>query len=61
MNTALEELDINEDIRLLGVLINGSNVTLQDEDEDLSDDDSYLLEEEEQDVPRPVATAPVDF
>ena len=61
LNTALEELDLNEDISLLGVLINGSNVTLQDEDDDLSDDDDYLLEEEAHDTPRPVAAAPVDF
>lgn len=61
LNTALEELDLNEDISLLGVLINGSNVTLQDDEDDLSDDDDYLLEEEVHDTPRPVAAAPVDF
>ncbi|MEM9265081.1 MAG: cobalamin biosynthesis protein CobQ [Cyanobacteria bacterium P01_F01_bin.13] len=65
LNTALEELDLNEDIRLLGVLINGADVTLQDEsgddDYDPQEDDSYSLEEDKQDVPRKVATAPVDF
>ncbi|MGD1854223.1 MAG: GumC family protein [Leptolyngbyaceae cyanobacterium] len=60
LNTALEELDINEDIRLLGVLINGSNVTLQDEGDeydDFEDEDSYLESHDSQDVPRAVATA----
>ncbi|MDV3350884.1 cobalamin biosynthesis protein CobQ [Leptolyngbyaceae cyanobacterium CCMR0082] len=64
LNTALEELDLNEDIRLLGVLINGANVTLQDEidDDDYQDDDErYFLEEDEQDTPREVATARIDF
>ena len=62
LNTALEELDLNEDIRLLGVLINGSNVTLQeDEDEDDFEDDGYLLAEDESEIPRAVATTPIDF
>ena len=62
LNTALEELDLNEDIRLLGVLINGANVTLQDEldDQDYDEDDAYLLEDDKE-VPRAVATTPVDF
>lgn len=61
LNTALEELELNEDIRLLGVLINGSNVLLQDEDEDddydFEDEDEYSLEEDEQELSRVVATA----
>lgn len=63
LNTALEELDLNEDIRLLGVLINGADVTLQDESDDddyeLLSDDDYLLEED--DLPHAVAQVPVDF
>lgn len=66
LNTALEELELNEDIRLLGVLINGANVALQDElddDDDFrqQDDDGYLLADETQEIPRTVATAPIDF
>ena len=61
LNTALEELELNEDIRLLGVLINGSNVLLQDEDEeddyDFEDEDEYSLEDDEQELSRVVATA----
>ena len=61
LNTALEELDLNEDIRLLGVLINGANVTLQDElDDDYEDEDGYLLDDDKE-APRTVATTPVDF
>ncbi|MEM1251812.1 MAG: cobalamin biosynthesis protein CobQ [Cyanobacteria bacterium P01_H01_bin.21] len=61
LNTALEELDLNEDIRLLGVLINGANVTLQDElDDDYDDEDGYLLDDDKE-TPRAVATTPVDF
>ncbi|MEM7793800.1 MAG: cobalamin biosynthesis protein CobQ [Cyanobacteria bacterium P01_C01_bin.118] len=57
LNTALEELELNEDIRLLGVLINGSNVTLQDDDDeyDYDDEEDYLAEEED-DLPRAVAS-----
>ena len=67
LNTALEELDLNEEIRLLGVLINGANVDLQDDiddtDEDggLQDDEHYLASEEESKARRAVATSPVDF
>lgn len=64
LNTALEELDLNEDIRLLGVLINGADAVLQDEEVDddfQDDDDSYLLMKDEDEIPRPVAAAPVDF
>ncbi len=62
LNTALEELDLNEDIRLLGVLINGANVTLQDEDNvDFEDDDGYLVDEDVQETPRTVAAVPIDF
>ena len=65
LNTALEELDLNEDIRLLGVLINGANVTLQDEGDDddygLQDDDSYVLDPDEQELPHAVTKVPVDF
>lgn len=62
LNTALEELDLNEDIRLLGVLINGANVTLQDELDDYEDEDEdgYLLDDDKE-APRAVATTPVDF
>ena len=61
LNTALEELDLNEDIRLLGVLINGANVTLQDEiDDEDYDDEGYLLDDDKEEH-RTVATAPVDF
>ncbi|MEM8610522.1 MAG: cobalamin biosynthesis protein CobQ [Cyanobacteria bacterium P01_H01_bin.105] len=64
LNTALEELDLNEDIRLLGVLINGASVNLPDEmdnGDDFQEEDDYLLIKEEQDVPRAVATTPIDF
>lgn len=64
LNTALEELDLNEDIRLLGVLINGADAVLQDDevDDDFQDeDDSYMLTKDADEVPRPVAAAPVDF
>lgn len=64
LNTALEELDLNEDIRLLGVLINGASVTLQDDeidDDDFDDDDDYLLDDDDQETLRTVATAPIDF
>ncbi|ESA37554.1 lipopolysaccharide biosynthesis protein [Leptolyngbya sp. Heron Island J] len=61
LNTALEELDLNEDIRLLGVLINGANVTLQDDEDDFEEDEGYLLAEDESEVPRAVATTPIDF
>ncbi len=64
LNTALEELDLNEDIRLLGVLINGADATLHDEyDDDDYDlqDDSYELEDEEQSASHKVAATPIDF
>lgn len=64
LNTALEELDLNEDIRLLGVLMNGTQGTLQDtgeEEEFHNDDDGYLLIDENVDSPRPVAATRIDF
>lgn len=63
LNTALEELDLNEDIRLLGVLINGTTVDLQEEDEELlHDDEDYdELSLETDELPRAVATSPIDF
>ncbi|MEM1239830.1 MAG: cobalamin biosynthesis protein CobQ [Cyanobacteria bacterium P01_H01_bin.26] len=67
LSTALEELDLNEEIRLLGVLINGASADLQDDiddpDEDggLQGDEHYLAAEEESKARRAVATSPVDF
>lgn len=63
LNTALEELDLNEDISLLGVLINGATVDLQDEDDDeeFLQEDDYGLSVDADESPRAVATSPVDF
>ncbi|MBT9313302.1 GumC family protein [Leptothoe kymatousa] len=63
LNTALEELDMNDDIRLLGVLINGAAVDLQDDDDEdeFIDEDEYDLSVDTDELSQVVATSPVDF
>ncbi|MEO0458081.1 MAG: cobalamin biosynthesis protein CobQ [Cyanobacteria bacterium P01_A01_bin.114] len=59
LTTALEELELNDDVRLLGVVINGAEVSSSDESAVLStaDEDDFVMDREYNQVP----VGPIDF
>ncbi|MEM8806950.1 MAG: cobalamin biosynthesis protein CobQ [Cyanobacteria bacterium P01_G01_bin.38] len=59
LTTALEELELNDDVRLLGVVINGAEISSPDNSAVLStaEEDDFVMDQEYNQVP----VGPVDF
>jgi uncharacterized protein involved in exopolysaccharide biosynthesis/Mrp family chromosome partitioning ATPase len=56
LTTALEELDGNDDIRLLGAIVNGADITLSDED---GEDEPDEMEKDVIDIRSPAQQVPI--
>ncbi|MEO0540460.1 MAG: cobalamin biosynthesis protein CobQ [Cyanobacteria bacterium P01_A01_bin.105] len=63
LTTVLEDLDINEDVELLGAIINDADTSfgITGDDDDLDDDELFEDELMKDPEPVPVSTTPIDF